>query len=330
MQTNNNKRQDTVLSIIVPVYNVEKYLKACIDSILVQQLEDYEIILVNDGSTDASGEICNEYAQKYEKIKVIHQKNGGLSSARNTGIDNATGKYIGFVDSDDYIVPEMYKNLVETAKKYNAQMVTCRYFCFEDQPDVENISIKGKKMKSKISVYNTEDTLKEFFIRNIPESVCTNLYLAELWSKYRFVEGEINEDTNVVYKLLASSKKTVVLDEKFYGYRKRYGSITNSGYSDKFKVVKEHMSYLENDIRRNHRDVVPYMYHFMGTHYFCLLNSILDSENFELYKSDYQLYRKEFKRLFRYFVRWEKFRWKEYVLALILVLPFGEKIRRIF
>lgn len=224
----------------------------------------------------------------------------------------------------------MYKNLVETAQKYNAQMVTCKYFCFEDQPDVENISIKGKKMKSKISVYNTEDTLKEFFIRNIPESVCTNLYLAELWSKYRFVEGEINEDTNVVYKLLASSKKTVVLDEKFYGYRKRYGSITNSGYSDKFKVVKEHMSYLENDVRRNHRDVVPYMYHFMGTHYFCLLNSILDSENFELYKSDYQLYRKEFKRLFRYFVRWEKFRWKEYVLALILVLPFGEKIRRIF
>ena len=210
-----------IISVIVPVYNVEKYLSKCLESILNQSFSQFELILVNDGSTDASGEICNEYAQKYEKIKVIHQKNGGLSSARNTGIDNATGKYIGFVDSDDYIVPEMYKNLVETAKKYNAQMVTCRYFCFEDQPDVENISIKGKKMKSKISVYNTEDTLKEFFIRNIPESVCTNLYLAELGSKYRFVEGEINEDTNVVYKLLASSKKTVVLDEKFYGYRKR-------------------------------------------------------------------------------------------------------------
>lgn len=113
MQMNNNKRQDTVLSIIVPVYNVEKYLKTCINSLLEQKLDAYEIILVDDGSTDSSGGICDEYAKKHEKIQVIHKKNGGLSSARNTGIENAVGKYIGFVDSDDYIMPEMYKNLIE-------------------------------------------------------------------------------------------------------------------------------------------------------------------------------------------------------------------------
>ena len=277
MQINNNKRQDTVLSIIVPVYNVEKYLKTCINSLLEQKLDAYEIILVDDGSTDSSGGICDEYAKKHEKIQVIHKKNGGLSSARNTGIENAVGKYIGFVDSDDYIMPEMYKNLIEVAKMCNAQMVMSRYFCFENQSDLEKISINLKEVKNKIRVYNTEDVLKEFFTRNIPESVCSNLYSSELWSKLRFVEGEINEDTNVIYKLLVGSKKTVVMDAQFYGYRKRYGSITNSGYSEKFKVVTEHMSYLENDVKRKHPDVMPYLYHFVGTHYFCLLNSILDS-----------------------------------------------------
>lgn len=97
MQMNNNKRQDTVLSIIVPVYNVEKYLKTCINSLLEQKLDAYEIILVDDGSTDSSGGICDEYAKKHEKIQVIHKKNGGLSSARNTGIENAVGKLLALL-----------------------------------------------------------------------------------------------------------------------------------------------------------------------------------------------------------------------------------------
>lgn len=176
MQMNNNKRQDTVLSIIVPVYNVEKYLKTCINSLLEQKLDAYEIILVDDGSTDSSGGICDEYAKKHEKIQVIHKKNDGLSSARNTGIENAVGKYIGFVDSDDYIMPEMYKNLIEVAKMCNAQMVMSRYFCFENQSDLEKISINLKEVKNKIRVYNTEDVLKEFFTRNIPK-VFARIYI---------------------------------------------------------------------------------------------------------------------------------------------------------
>ena len=156
MQMNNNKRQDTVLSIIVPVYNVEKYLKTCINSLLEQKLDAYEIILVDDGSTDSSGGICDEYAKKHEKIQVIHKKNGGLSSARNTGIENAVGKYIGFVDSDDYIMPEMYKNLIEVAKMCNAQMVMSRYFCFENQSDLEKISINLKEVKNS---FNTSSVL---------------------------------------------------------------------------------------------------------------------------------------------------------------------------
>ena len=104
MQMNNNKRQDTVLSIIVPVYNVEKYLKTCINSLLEQKLDAYEIILVDDGSTDSSGGICDEYAKKHEKIQVIHKKNGGLSSARKTGIETQVGKNNVILDSNDNIM----------------------------------------------------------------------------------------------------------------------------------------------------------------------------------------------------------------------------------
>ena len=107
------------ISIIVPVYNVEKYLKRCIDSILNQSFTDFELILVDDGSTDNSGEIIDEYAIKDERIKVIHKENGGLSSARNVGIEYSKGNYIAFVDSDDYINKNMYKILYKNAIKYN-------------------------------------------------------------------------------------------------------------------------------------------------------------------------------------------------------------------
>lgn len=123
------------------------------------------------------------------RYRLFNKKNGGLSSARNTGIENAVGKYIGFVDSDDYIMPEMYKNLIEVAKMCNAQMVMSRYFCFENQSDLEKISINLKEVKNKIRVYNTEDVLKEFFTRNIPESVCSNLYSSEFMVKIKICRG---------------------------------------------------------------------------------------------------------------------------------------------
>ncbi|MEH7226821.1 glycosyltransferase, partial [Bacillus sp. JJ1566] len=111
------------ISIIVPIYNVENFLQSCIDSILEQTLKNFEVILVNDGSTDSCGELCNYYAQIDTRIKVIHKKNGGVSSARNAGLNIAKGKYIAFVDPDDTIEPMMYCELIKTAKKFNADIV---------------------------------------------------------------------------------------------------------------------------------------------------------------------------------------------------------------
>ena len=113
------------VSIIVPVYNVEKYLRRCIDSILRQTLTDIEVILVDDGSFDSSGKICEEYARKDSGLRVIHQKNAGVAVARNTGLDIASGDYIAFVDSDDYIEPNMYQSMMQVANQYDCDVVLC-------------------------------------------------------------------------------------------------------------------------------------------------------------------------------------------------------------
>src|SRR5690348_8514297 len=115
------------ISIIVPIYDVQKYLFKCIDSILAQTFTDYELILVNDGSPDSCGEICNEFAKKDKRIKVIHKKNGGLSSARNAGLEIAKGEYIGFIDSDDFIHNKMYEILYQNALFHSSDIIICDF-----------------------------------------------------------------------------------------------------------------------------------------------------------------------------------------------------------
>ena len=119
------------ISIIVPIYNVEKQLSTCIESILNQTFMNFELILVDDGSPDKCGEICDEYEKKDKRIKVIHKKNGGLSDARNAGLNIATGKYIGFVDSDDIIHPQMYEKLYNCINKYNSDIIQCKFKKFK-------------------------------------------------------------------------------------------------------------------------------------------------------------------------------------------------------
>lgn len=120
--------KEDLISIIVPVYKVENYLSKCLDSMICQTYKNIEIILVDDGSPDNSGKICDDYAKKDSRIKVIHKENGGLSDARNAGLKIATGKYIGFVDSDDYISVEMYEKLYNQAKKEDADIACCNYY----------------------------------------------------------------------------------------------------------------------------------------------------------------------------------------------------------
>lgn len=218
------------VSIIVPVYNVEKYLGGCLDSLLKQTYSDFEIILVNDGSTDSSGKICEEYADSHpDRIRVINRVNGGLSAARNTGIDNATGAYFVFVDSDDTCDAGFLENMVSVIKESDADMVVSNF---------------EKSDTGYVKVYdNPDDLMEEVLNQTAPfvPSAWGNIYRANLFAdgKNRFVPRLIYEDLELYPRLVGCCRKIIHLDRKFYNYlEKRPGSILNKKNAVRTDVLK--------------------------------------------------------------------------------------------
>ena len=218
-----------IISVIVPIYNVREYLKKCVQSILNQSYQLIELILVNDGSTDGSGALCDELSILDQRIKVIHKENGGLSYARNMGIEIATGKYILFVDSDDYILPQMCECLLSAVKKYKCQIAICDFVeVYNDDKDEEKVEtdinrVLCKKMgKDDMSNFYSEAP-KKFDI------AWNKLYERELFSDIRYPIGKIHEDTATTYQLLYKAKDSVYIDAKLYCYRQRNNSIMGTG-----------------------------------------------------------------------------------------------------
>lgn len=199
-----------LISIIVPVYNVERYLQRCVDSILRQTYKEIEVILVDDGSIDRSSAICDEYAASDPRIKVVHQQNGGASCARNTGIDLASGNYIGFVDSDDWIAPETYETLYKNIIHFDA-----------DVSDIDSIITSAefvyKNEEEKILVLDKEDILIDYFIAD-RYSCCRKLYKRSVIGDIRFPLGKIGEDISTNFLFLSSADREVKSSLKLYYY----------------------------------------------------------------------------------------------------------------
>ena len=251
------------ISVIVPVYKVEPYLRKCVDSILAQTYQDLEIILVDDGSPDACGVICDEYAKRDARIKVIHKPNGGLSDARNAGLDVMTGKYVAFVDSDDWIAPRMYETLLRMLKQFRADMA------FGGVAD--DLEQNGKITTVKISHYGDEpfcESATEAMQRYFHGSWAAwdKLYDADLFRDIRYPVGEINEDEAIVLQLLSKCTRVCYTNEVFYHYMRRpsSGSITTSSFSvkklawqahcrDNLEFVKAHYPSLVSDAAARYR-----------------------------------------------------------------------------
>lgn len=204
-----------MVSIIVPVYNVEKYLSHCIDSILIQTYKNIEIILVDDGSTDRSGYICDDYKRKEDRIVVIHKKNGGLSSARNAGLEIAHGEYISFVDSDDWIAPEFIETHIQNIKKSNADISICRYWNIKER----NIKAIQERKGKEFCILTKEEAIDSMFIYNKFQSqVWCMVFKRELFDDIKFPYGRTYEDQAVTYKLIWESTRIVFTNEKLYYY----------------------------------------------------------------------------------------------------------------
>lgn len=214
-----------LISIVVPVYNVEKYLEKCVNSILSQTFNDFELILVDDGSPDNCGKICDSFAQKDSRVVVVHKENNGLSAARNSGIEIAKGKYIGFIDSDDYIAEDMYEILYNNIQKESADISMCAlYDCYAGK-DIE------LNPKPEYLVVDSKEAIKIVFEAKITSVTAVNkLYKIELFNDIKYPVGKSSEDAFVIVDLLHASKKIVITTEEKYFYIHRENSITSSTY----------------------------------------------------------------------------------------------------
>ena len=214
-------------SVIIPVYNVEKYLKRCVDSILSQTYEELEVLLVDDGSTDCSGEICDVYAMKDSRVKVFHKENEGLSSARNLGLDIAQGEFIVFVDSDDWIESNMYEYMFTALKSTNSDIVCVGVRFTKDETSVCQPPIIEQ-------VFEKEDILIDYIQSAIKGiscfSVCRYLYRRDLFTNIRFPYGKICEDIFVNFQLLSLNKKMIKSNQILYNYYQRPSSISSSSF----------------------------------------------------------------------------------------------------
>lgn len=225
-----------VLSIIVPIYNVEHYLARCIDSLLNQDIvkDDYEIILVDDGSTDSCGSICDDFANREENIKVIHQSNQGLSAARNAGLFASSGEYIQFVDSDDFIQANVLKLLLAVIKKGNLDILR---FNYENVDEYDKIIYPNKNPKLFADYSSIITNGKDFLINHLGFAcyACQFIVRRDLMVQYPFTLGIHFEDTEWAARILPSAHRVSSTDQIVYFYRIRRDSITKSSRIDKIR-----------------------------------------------------------------------------------------------
>lgn len=215
--------RESRISVVVPVYNVENYLNECLESILQQTYHELEVILVDDGSTDRSGELCEEWKKKDKRIQVIHQNNQGLSEARNRGLEHITGRYVAFVDSDDILHPKMYEHLTEALQAEQADVAICKEALFwGDKLQFkcgDRYEIQAVEDKLQLLTHMTDDWITTIDV------VWNKLYKKELLEGICFPKGKLSEDVYFQIDVLLRANKAVWLDEKLYGYRQRTGSI---------------------------------------------------------------------------------------------------------
>ena len=252
------------ISVIVPVYNVEQYLERCVESIINQTYKNLEIILINDGSTDNSGKLCDELAKKDDRIKVIHKKNGGLSDARNRGIEEATAKVIGFIDSDDYIDKDMYEILFENLNKTGADLSMCGHY------DVFNGVIPNQVENIEVKLLSPSQAINMVMEAKVMSVTAVNkLYKKDL------------EDAFIMIKLLDKCQTIVATNEKKYYYIHRENSITTQKFSLKFLNVIEAYEQNYKLIEQKYPELLSVAQMRMNWAYFYVLDKLLLDDNYK-------------------------------------------------
>lgn len=250
---------EALISIIVPVYKVEPYIRRCVESIIGQTYRKIEVILVDDGSPDNCGVICDEYAQNDNRITVIHKKNGGLSSARNAALDIVTGDYLMFVDGDDWVEPEFCETVLGLAEKNNVQMVSFGYDMVFANADGTLTGKKKRLVPLESRFMDASEAVRHMIQHDyvMNNHVWNKLYRRSLWGDARFEEGRLWEDQAVTYLMAIKAGKVYVSNAVFYNYLQRNDSIMNSmivspkAIADRFDLWRDRLSVIRHHCPEN-------------------------------------------------------------------------------
>lgn len=298
------KNDFPLISLIVPVYNVEQYLKKCFASIKEQTYKNIEIILVDDGSKDCSGQICDELAATDDRVVVVHKKNGGLSSARNEGIKIAKGEYIGFIDSDDWIDPKMYEVLYLNIVKDNTLISCCGRIDVNEETKIETIGLCPVKEE----IINSEECLRRILKwDNIDSSAVDKLFHRSIFEKFKFPIGVISEDVAIMYQIISWSKQISLVPIPMYYYNHRKNSITTSEFNEKKLDVLKHSCDILKFIKEYYPNLEQGALYFRYKQLIYIYDEIINSKAYtkKRYKmilfqiaEEFRKYRKQLNRIY--------------------------------
>lgn len=237
-----------MISVIVPIYNVEAFVEQAVDSVLSQTLSDWELILVDDGSTDGSGRLCDAYAARDGRIRVVHKSNGGLSDARNAGLDVARGEWISFLDGDDRLAPEALRLMMDAALRTRAEVVSADFYASADASEAP----QGLKPRYEAATVSGREAVSRMLYQQGPNhSAWGKIYARGLWRNLRFRRGTWYEDLDVFYRVLLRSRGVALLPDRLYLYRLHAGSFTQRWSERRLDVL----------------DVADRMVDYLGRHY---------------------------------------------------------------
>lgn len=324
--------QDILISVIVPVYNVEDYVGRCVDSILNQTHKNLEVILVNDGSKDRSGKICDEYAAKDDRVRVVHKENGGLSSARNTGIEMAAGEYITFVDSDDWIEADAYEHLLKLMKKYQVKLVCGGNYNVDSKTGKKTPALCPEREE----VISAEEFVGRMFLwQGFDSSACDKLYHRSLLKTFRYPEGKVCEDVAITYKIVLGTDRAALSDRPFYNYFHRPDSITISTakeITDKTFHFSRHTEGIYSYIREHHPAIEPQarFLRVRSLYHILLLLEQTDGDVRSKFSDEYHHARKELRKHAGFILKSPYFGKKEKITDILLAANLYRVLRPVF
>ncbi len=308
--------QKELISVIIPVYNVAPYLRDCLDSVIEQTYTNLEIILIDDGSTDASGKICDEYAKVDKRVRVVHQKNAGLGPARNTGLDLCTGTYLTFVDSDDFLVLDMIEFLYKNAITKTADISICSFLLYDNST---RKIFKSTRQYKDCFFTNAQDFLTHFFTRPPHAYVWAKLYRSKLFAQYRF-KNIAFEDALMWGPICKLAQRFVISSQNKYFYRRRTGSITdNTRFSPKTFALPVVWQQVRKDLQPygpKLRELAAGNFYYHG--YVCVLNNLCQSHSEKRCKEQVETIRKNVRKDLLDILRNRNLKWRTKGACLIV------------